>query len=432
MRRSRANTAAASTAAPASPTGAAAAAGGDDEDVPPAKRPRKEEPSTPPASAMRVDVPETPPGRGQDDEADDDESPALSVVYVPGGQMPKLRFYLGKVVEVRIAARYLSTRNREVETRQVWGDGEYTDDSDAVAMLKHSGRMVVRGAPPPGLVGVSLFFRVLPGREGGYSSALNYGYRSRSWRAPYHNCSLAVLQCEAIDDERLLSAPGSAGAGAAGAAPAATRRSTRRAAAAAKKAAAAAAARKPPGTPAEKKKAAAEAAAAAAAAAGEEAAAAVVAMHVPETVGDPRPAKTRGKLVKNKFFTFNCVNEPALKYKLVLVNDSGVDKAQWTSARLRRDALYLEQGATRYELAREQPRADAEFDTYRWSRVRRVRYGAGAAEAPAAAAVPLPAAEVEVLAAGLDWEELEWGPQSVRVRGTEYGVSVINFRRRTA
>lgn len=57
----------------------------------------------------------------------------MSIAYVPGGMMPKLQRYLGKIIEVRIPAKYLTVKNREVSSKQLWGTDVYTDDSDAVA-----------------------------------------------------------------------------------------------------------------------------------------------------------------------------------------------------------------------------------------------------------------------------------------------------------
>jgi Histone deacetylation protein Rxt3 len=62
-----------------------------------------------------------------------EEKPQLSFVYVPGGAIPDLDEKKHKLIEILIPARYLSTRNKEVQTRQLWGTDAYTDDSDAVA-----------------------------------------------------------------------------------------------------------------------------------------------------------------------------------------------------------------------------------------------------------------------------------------------------------
>jgi hypothetical protein len=57
----------------------------------------------------------------------------LIVAYQPGCGMPELKGEVGKEIEIRVAAKYLSTKNKEVTTRQIWGTDLYTDDSDVVA-----------------------------------------------------------------------------------------------------------------------------------------------------------------------------------------------------------------------------------------------------------------------------------------------------------
>lgn len=90
----------------------------------------------------------------------DDASAAVSVLYVPGTALPKLGRYVNQVVEVRIAGKYLSTKNKEVHTRQIWGTDVYTDDSDVVAVCQHTGKIMLRPSPPVKLIGLSVFLKV--------------------------------------------------------------------------------------------------------------------------------------------------------------------------------------------------------------------------------------------------------------------------------
>jgi hypothetical protein len=41
--------------------------------------------------------------------------------------------------------------------------------------------------------------------------------------------------------------------------------------------------------------------------------------------------------------------------------------------------------------------------------------------------VPLPEEYVEVLEEGLGWDEVQWAPQSVWIRGTEYVLTRAQF-----
>ena len=52
--------------------------------------------------------------------------------------------------------------------------------------------------------------------------------------------------------------------------------------------------------------------------------------------------KTAAAGVQEVTVQFNLCNEPWLKYNMLLVADQGLRRQQWTSARLHRDALYLE------------------------------------------------------------------------------------------
>lgn len=57
--------------------------------------------------------------------------------------LPRLEGKLNCHLDVAIPSIYLSQRNPNVQRRCIWGAELYTDDSDAVAMLMHSGRVVV-------------------------------------------------------------------------------------------------------------------------------------------------------------------------------------------------------------------------------------------------------------------------------------------------
>ena len=94
-----------------------------------------------------------------------------------------------------------------------------------------------------------------------------------------------------------------------------------------------------------------------------------------------------------------------------------------TSARLRREALYLESRTRRFELAHAGVADGA--DRYTLSQVLKPHtMGRKAMEAEG---VPLPARRVKKLHEGVDWEEIVWGPYFVRVRGDEYPLVNVSF-----
>ncbi|KAF9362940.1 hypothetical protein BGX34_005218 [Mortierella sp. NVP85] len=67
--------------------------------------------------------------------------------YEPALLLPSLEGRENSLVEVRIASPYLTYDNIKVKRRELWGTDIYTDDSDVVAMLIHAGFFI----PPMGI-----------------------------------------------------------------------------------------------------------------------------------------------------------------------------------------------------------------------------------------------------------------------------------------
>ena len=130
---------------------------------------------------------------------------------------------------------------------------------------------------------------------------------------------------------------------------------------------------------------------------------------------------------------WNLSNEPRLKFAITCVADRGFCESKWTSARLQSEVLYLESDAQRWELAREASDAaigkGGEFGTarFRWARVKSP-CELDAAKLDSLSPLPLSGSMVEVLEAGISWEELEWAEGSVWLRGTEYPIRCIEWR----
>ena len=380
------------------------------------------------------------------------DEPAASVVYIPGAVLPTLTKYVGRLLEVRIACRYLSVRSKEVLTRQLWGgaDGHYTDDSDAVCLLIHSGLQVVRANPPAdvsGNGGVVLTVRVGEVREQ-YGGVERNGLRSRSWVSRYHRLSLQVVGCAATDNINATRSKAS---------PAATTATT----------------------PAAADSAAASAAPGAAAASSTVAAAKkdkkelralkMLVVDKPSGAAGAAGGYARVKATKRKYIpecslSFGDDESVWLHYSLWAVSDRAVDDSSWCSARIRSELLRLEGRDGRFEVRREARKgekkgsvaaaaaaasssaqlatslpftsilalkpATADFDTYSWTAVRKEAVAA----APAAVAGGggrrngAVASGVDVVS-GLDWSELEWSPDGVRVRGREYKIDRVRWEK---
>jgi hypothetical protein len=64
------------------------------------------------------------------------------------------------------------------------------------------------------------------------------------------------------------------------------------------------------------------------------------------------------------------------------------------------------------------------YDRFRWAEVspKAIFYS------EPSSGVPLKQEHINILASDLDWDEIEWGPCSVRIRGIEYPVQTILFK----
>lgn len=127
---------------------------------------------------------------------------------------------------------------------------------------------------------------------------------------------------------------------------------------------------------------------------------------------------------------FNLVNEPWVKYTPASVSDRGLKPHEWTSARLHTDVLFLESHTERFELARIPPAHDRQeeggvpaAERYRFSKCTTLLTARRAREV----GIPLPAPMVQVVQSDLEWEELQWGPSAVVMRGATYPITRLHF-----
>jgi hypothetical protein len=122
-------------------------------------------------------------------------------------------------------------------------------------------------------------------------------------------------------------------------------------------------------------------------------------------------AQRRQRYLREVTLQYSLCHEPWTKYTVAAVADRGLKRAQWTSARLRNEVLYLETQRARFELtwegltgpagvteasasasAMELSGADGALDAFRWARCRTPL----PLEAARAAGAPLRVADVEV------------------------------------
>ncbi|XP_031099053.1 uncharacterized protein LOC116003010 [Ipomoea triloba] len=312
----------------------------------------------------------------------------------------------GPTLEIRIPAEHVSATNRQVRGGQLWGTDIYTDDSDLVAVLMHTGYCrPTASPPPPTILELCATIRVLPPQES-YVSSLRNNVRSRAWGAAI-GCSYRVERCCIVKK----------GGGTIDLEPCLTHSSTL-----------------------------------------EPTLAPVAVERTMTTRAAASNALRQQKFVREVTIQYNLCNEPWLKYSISVVADKGLKKPLFTSSRLKKgEVLYLETHTRRYELsfngekmvkATAVPHAhevenekhhahhshsvngeknvDGEnvvVDVFRWSRCKKPlpqkmmkSYG-----------IPLPLEHVEVLEENLEWEDVQWSQTGVWIAGKEYALARAHF-----
>jgi hypothetical protein len=309
---------------------------------------------------MKRGAPDAADGAGAKKARADASEPDV-LVYAPC-VVPALKKKMNSLVEVLLPSKYLSGEGKPVKLNQLWGTDVYSDDSDLVAVLVHTGHLKLKSSTPKTTLLVSL--RVCPPPDAFVGSERN-GIRSREWAKGHGGVAFKVERClqqaaaTPPTPELSMLRPSSSS-------------------------------RQIPGS------------------------------YCPV---EPGPGGSFSVPAAACIVVFNLSSEPSLKYSLPLVSDQGTTPDRLTSARLRREALYLESRTRRFELAHAGVADGA--DRYTLSQVLKPHtMGRKAMEAEG---VPLPARRVKKLHEGVDWEEIVWGPCFVRVRGDEYPLVNVSF-----
>lgn len=131
---------------------------------------------------------------------------------------------------------------------------------------------------------------------------------------------------------------------------------------------------------------------------------------------------------------FNLSNELSFQYNLNLICDRGIEPAQWTSHRLRHAVLMIETLFHRFELSWEQDihphtATNAQFDTYRFALVEDPCPKTRAWHATKK--VPLDAEYAKPVHRALDWSQLVWGPATLTILGNTYHLRRIYWLSRS-
>lgn len=358
------------------------------------------------------------------DEGSQGQSEAATVVYKPGVCMEELlkswrefeasqdssndeRSQSGPTLEIRIPAEYVSATNHQVRGAQLWGTDIYTNDSDLVAVLMHTGYCRPTASPLPAINELLATVRVLPSQDC-YASTLRNNVRSRAWGAGI-GCSFHVERCSILKK----------GGGTIELQPHLNHVS-----------------------------------------AVEPTLAPVSVERTMTTRAAASNALRQQRLVREVTVQYNLCNEPWQKYSLSIVADKGLKKPLHTAARLKKgEVLYLETHRRRYELCfsgerticngslptsaqsheldqklqnqcsiatnGERPATNREttIDVFRWSRCKKPL----PQKVMCSIGIPLPTEHVELLEENLEWEDVQWSQTGVWVAGKEYGLVRVHF-----
>ncbi|GKD35303.1 zinc finger CCCH domain-containing protein 13-like protein isoform X1 [Tanacetum coccineum] len=333
----------------------------------------------------------------------------------------------GPTLEIRIPAEHVCATNRQVKGGQLWGTDVYTDDSDLVAVLMHTGFCrPTASPPPPAIQELRATVRVLP-PQNCYISTLRNNVRSRAWGAAI-GCSFRVERCHIVKK----------GGGTIDLEPCLTHTSTV-----------------------------------------EPTLAPVVVERTMTTRAAASNALRQQRFVREVTLQYNLCNEPWIKYSISAIADKGLKKPLFTSARLKKgEVLYLESRTRRTRLVRGvhdslnfkvlgnpehnlvcglfelcfngekmlKPGNEAEThlgngersvdidnnnnsnnvtDVFRWSQCKKPL----PQSLMLSIGIPLPPEHLEVLEENLDWEDIQWSQTGVWISGKEYPLSRVGSRK---
>ncbi|KTW25635.1 hypothetical protein T552_03495 [Pneumocystis carinii B80] len=118
-------------------------------------------------------------------------------IYTPSNPVPRLDGKLNGILTIRIARQYFhKSENDKIKKRALWGTDIYTDDSDIVAILLHTGRLGRKKPSSDAIVKV----RVLP-RLIKYSGSLRYNIMSRGWKTRHDGESIMIEDLKWVEDK---------------------------------------------------------------------------------------------------------------------------------------------------------------------------------------------------------------------------------------
>ncbi|KAF9543488.1 hypothetical protein EC957_000849 [Mortierella hygrophila] len=310
--------------------------------------------------------------------------------YDPAVLLPAMQGKENSLLEVRVASTYLTYDNAKVKKREVWGTDIYTDDSDVVAMLIHAGYYI----PPtnshctdedslhptsqhhnfvsnpikhicPGF-DLAVTLRVMP-KLIKYQGSIRHRIKSRTWSTGHDGVSFKIESIRKLGAGEALNKGRS--------------QSKRR-----------------------MKEYSQER------------------TRVLANIHDETTESLQNeRAMRTATFEFTHQGDPCFKYSPELVMDrhDGLSR-KWTSWRLKKEVLILENEEERYEISlQHQAGTDARrFDQYRFAVISPRTSLSGWSKA----SYPLDSADLtEVLYEDLDWQDFEWVERGVVIQPSPRG-----------
>ena len=290
-------------------------------------------------------------------------------LYKPFYSLPDLTPYLGEIIEVRVAAEFLSSLNKAYVENRIWGSDIYTSDSDMVCVLQHSGYYNINDYTPTEIEGLSIYLRVSKARAA-YNSSLKNGVRSKKLNN-YHGHSIKV---EGFSDRAVL------------------------------------------GTEEELK---------------------AMAARMPSNSEYKRKKPNPQRLADNMYYTefnmvFNLSFEMWLAYSLPAICDKGRDFKDFTSYRLKKNVLYIETANQRFEISlnfMDHNNDDYLFEEYETYKIAEVLDPIEKDnDFMREEKIPLDDKYVKVIFNMVDWHDLLWGENSLKIKDFEInGLKCFNY-----
>ena len=290
-------------------------------------------------------------------------------LYKPFYSLPDLTPYLGDIIEVRVAAEFLSSLNKAYIENRIWGSDIYTSDSDMVCVLQHSGIYNINDYTPTEIEGVSLYLRVSKARTA-YNSSLKNGVRSKK----LNNYQGHSIRVEGHSSRKFL------------------------------------------GTEEELK---------------------AMASRMPSNSEYKRKKPNPQRLADNMYYTefnmvFNLSSEMWLAYSLPAICDKGRDFKDFTSYRLKKSVLYIETANQRFEISlnfMDHNNDDYLFEEYETYKIAEVLDPIQKDnDFMREEKVPLDDKYVKVIYNMIDWHDLLWGENCLKIKDFEInGIKCFNY-----